>query len=61
MSILKNRKPIKSFGNNEVYSYYGEINDQDLALIETLNIELDNMSIQDLFINMHKKEEVLYE
>ena len=61
LSILKNRKPIKSFGNNEVYSYYGEINDQDLALIETLNIELDNMSIQDLFINMHKKEEVLYE
>ena len=61
LSILKNRKPIKSFGNNEVYSYYGEINDQDLALIETLNIELDNMSIQDLFINMNKKEEVLYE
>ena len=53
LSILKNRSPIKSFGNNEVYSYYGEINDQDLALIETLNIELDNMSIQDLFINMN--------
>lgn len=61
LSILKDKSPIRSFGNNEVYSYYGEIKETDLIVMEDLDIELSTMSLQDLFINMNKKEEKLYE
>lgn len=61
LSILKSEKPVKAFGNNMTYSYYGDLSEEDLILIEDLNIDIDKMSIQDLFINMNKKGENLYE
>lgn len=61
LSILKDENPIKVFGSNVTYSYYGDLNEEDLVLIEDLNIDIDKMSLQDLFINMNKKGEKLYE
>lgn len=61
LSILSNLKPIKSFGNTQVYYYYGEIVDSDLDLIDKLDIDLENMKLEDLFVNINKKEESLYE
>lgn len=61
LSILKDETPIKVFGSNVIYSYYGDLNEEDLVLIEDLNIDIDKMSFQDLFINMNKKGEKLYE
>ena len=61
LSILKDETPIKVFGSNVIYSYYGDLNEEDLVLIEDLNIDIDKMSLQDLFINMNKKGEKLYE
>ncbi|MEG2195786.1 MAG: ABC transporter ATP-binding protein, partial [Terrisporobacter sp.] len=61
LSILDEMTLVKSFGNNKTCSYYGNLKDQDLMLIENLNIDLDKMSLQELFINMNKKEDVLYE
>lgn len=61
LSILKDEKPIKAFGSSVTYSYYGDLNEEDLFLIKDLNIDIDKMSIQDLFINMNKKGENLYE
>lgn len=61
LSILKDENPIKVFGSNVIYSYYGDLNEEDLVLIEDLNIDIDKMSFQDLFINMNKKGEKLYE
>lgn len=55
LSILKDETPIKVFGSNVTYSYYEDLNEEDLVLIEDLNIDIDKMSLQDLFINMNKK------
>lgn len=61
LSILPEMMLVKSFGNNKMCAYYGDLNDEDLIMIENSDIELDKMSLQDLFINMNKKEEALYE
>lgn len=61
LSILRNLKPIKNFGNTQMYYYYGEICDNDLYLIDKLDIDLENMKLEDLFVNINKKEESLYE
>lgn len=61
LSILKDENPIKAFGNNETYSYYGDLNESDLILIKELNIDIDKMSLQDLFVNINKKGGKLYE
>lgn len=61
LSILKDENPIKAFGNNETYSYYGDLNESDLVLIKELNIDIDKMSLQDLFVNINKKGGKLYE
>lgn len=61
LSILSEMILVKAFGNNKVCAYYGDLNDKDLSIIENSDIELDKMSLQDLFINMNKKEEALYE
>lgn len=61
LSILKDNKPVKSFGNTMTHAYYGDINEGDLEIIENFDMELDRMSLQDLFVNMNKKEEALYE
>lgn len=56
LDILKGKEPIKSFGNTEMYYHYGYINSWDMDLIESLDIELANMSIEELFVTMNKKE-----
>ncbi|MEG0857936.1 MAG: ABC transporter ATP-binding protein [Terrisporobacter sp.] len=61
LSILNEMTFVKSFGNNKTCSYYGNFNNEDLMLIENLHIDLDKMSLQELFVNMNKKEDVLYE
>ncbi|MCC3869086.1 ABC transporter ATP-binding protein [Terrisporobacter mayombei] len=61
LSILQEMILAKSFGNNKMCAYYGDINNEDFIMIENSDIELDKMSLQDLFINMNKKEEALYE
>lgn len=61
LSILKDNKHVKSFGNTMTHAYYGDINEGDLEIIENFDMELDRMSLQDLFVNMNKKEEALYE
>lgn len=61
LSILKNLKPIKTFGSTQMYYYYGEISDSDLDLIEKYDIDLEPMKLQDLFVNINRKEESLYE
>lgn len=59
--ILKDKNPLKNFGNTHMYSYYGDIKDEDLKLIESLDIDIENMKLEDMFINMNKKEMSLYE
>lgn len=61
LSILSEMILVKVFGNTKMCAYYGDLNDENLSIIEKSDIELDKMSIQDLFINMNKKEEALYE
>lgn len=61
LSILRDLKPLKTFGSTEMYSYYGEISGSDLDVIDKYNIDLEIMKLQDLFVNINKKEESLYE
>lgn len=61
LSILQDMILVKAFGNNKTCAYYGDLSDKDLMIIESSEIELDKMSLQDLFINMNRKEEALYE
>ncbi len=52
---LKNTTPDKIFGSKQVYKYYGDINEDDLKLIENLNINLENMNLQDMFVHLTKR------
>lgn len=61
LSILQDMILVKAFGNNKTCAYYGDLSDKDLMIIESSEIDLDKMSLQDLFINMNRKEEALYE
>lgn len=55
LQCLKESKLYKSFGSKQVYAYYGDLSETDLDLIENLSIELETMSLQDMFINNTKK------
>lgn len=61
LSILKGKYPLKSFGNTVMYYYYGDIPENDMRLIESLDIEIENMKLEELFVNINKKEVCLYE
>lgn len=61
LSILKGKYPLKSFGNTVMYYYYGDIPENDMGLIESLDIEIENMKLEELFVNINKKEVCLYE
>ncbi|MGG7165068.1 ATP-binding cassette domain-containing protein [Clostridium ihumii] len=54
LKILNDKKPKQEFGSTEVYSYYGELSDEDLNTIDELNINLEPMGLQKLFIEMTK-------
>lgn len=61
LSILSNLKPIKNFGSTEMYYYYGDICESDIEIIERYDIDLETMKLQDLFVNINRKEVSLYE
>lgn len=61
LEIINSMKRVNSFGNSETYFYYGKINSSDMKFINECDIELDSMTLQDLFININKKEVNLYE
>ena len=56
LSILKDKTPSKVFGNTYTYSYYKDIPKEDIEIIKELNIKVDLMPIQDMFIEMNKRE-----
>lgn len=56
LTILKDKAPKKSFGKMKVYSYYGEIPDEDLQQIEEWHIEMTPMSLQKAFIELTREE-----
>ena len=55
LQCLKGKTPEKSFGSKEIYAYYGHISEDDLSLIECLDINIENMSLQDMFVNLTKR------
>lgn len=55
LKCLKNTTPDKSFGSKQVYKYYGDINEDDLKFIESLNINLETMNLQDMFVHLTKR------
>ncbi|MGL5755835.1 MAG: ATP-binding cassette domain-containing protein [Paraclostridium sp.] len=61
LEIINSMKRVNSFGSSETYFYYGKINSSDMKFINECDIELDSMTLQDLFININKKEVNLYE
>lgn len=61
LRIIDSMKKVNSFGSSETYFYYGEINNSDMKIINEYGIELDSMTLQDLFININKKEVNIYE
>ncbi|WP_296644375.1 ATP-binding cassette domain-containing protein [Romboutsia sp. 13368] len=52
---LKDKTPDKVFGSNEIYKYYGHINEDDLKLVESLNINIETMNLQDMFVHLTKR------
>ncbi|MBO3445319.1 ABC transporter ATP-binding protein [Clostridium sp. CCUG 7971] len=61
LECLNNKKIHKKFGSTLVYYYYGDICDRDLDLINKLDINVEHMSVQELFINTTKKGGFKYE
>lgn len=61
LECLNNKKIHKRFGSTLVYYYYGDICDKDLDLINKLDINVEHMSVQELFINTTKKGGFKYE
>lgn len=61
LKILKEVKEVRSFGNIVTYSYYGDIDKNDMKIINECGIEIDTMNLQDLFININKKGVKVYE
>lgn len=61
LECLNNKKIHKKFGSTLVYYYYGDICDKDLDLINKLDINVEHMSVQELFINTTKKGGFKYE
>ena len=55
LQCLKDTTPDKSVGSKQVYKYYGDINEDDLKFIESLNINLETMNLQDMFVHLTKR------
>jgi len=58
LQCLKDTKYDKSFGSKQVYKYYGDINQEDLKFIESLNINLETMNLQDMFVHLTKRGKI---
>ena len=58
---LENQTPIKHFGDNYTYWYYGDLNQNIKDKMDELNISYENISLNDLFLSMNRKDVALYE
>lgn len=56
LESIKNIKPKKAFGNTVAYFYYGDFSENDEKVIRNSNIEVGYIGLQDMFVNMTKKE-----
>lgn len=56
LEIIKNKKPIKTFRNNETYAYYEKLSKEELNNIKELSLDIEVMSLNDIFINISKEE-----
>lgn len=56
LTILKDKTPKKSFGKMKVYSFCGEIPEEDLQKIVMHHIEMQPMSLQKAFIELTREE-----
>ncbi len=56
LSILKDKVPKKSFGKMKVYSFCGEIPEEDMEKIEAYHIERTPMSLQKAFVELTREE-----
>ena len=58
---LENQTPIKRFGDNYTYWYYGDLNQNIKDKMDKLNISYENISLNELFLSMNRKDVALYE
>ena len=58
---LENQTPIKRFGDNYTYWYYGDLNRNIKDKMDELNISYENISLNELFLSMNRKDVALYE
>ena len=58
---LENQTPIKRFGDNYTYWYYGDLNQNIKDKMDELNISYENISLNELFLSMNRKDVALYE
>ena len=58
---LENQTPIKRFGDNYTFWYYGDLNQNIKDKMDELNISYENISLNDLFLSMNRKDVALYE
>lgn len=56
LESIRNIKPKKIFGNKVAYFYYGDFNENDEKVIRNSNIDVGYIGLQDMFVNMTKKE-----
>lgn len=56
LEAIRNIKPKKTFGNTVAYFYYGDFNENDEKVIRNSNVDVGYIGLQDMFVNMTKKE-----
>ncbi len=58
---LSQQTPIKSFGNNLTYWYYGELSVNVKERMNDLGISYERISLNELFLSINRKDVSLYE
>lgn len=58
LECIRNIKPKKAFGNTVAYFYYGDFSENDEKILKNSNIDVGYIGLQDMFVNMTKKEEL---
>ena len=58
---LKDQRPLKHFGDNYTYWYYGDLNKTIKNKMDDFNISYENISLNELFLSMNRKDVTLYE
>lgn len=47
----------ETFGSSEIRSYYGELSEEERQRIEDLDLDLENLSLQNLFVHLTEGED----